>query len=186
MSQKKKSKYYLFALPPIALIVFIWAGFNYFSNSHILSEHQVDQQALLISNWDESKFPYDGNQEITVYRSPSCGCCGVWIEHMKKHGFQITDIKTEEIDAIKEKYDVSADLVSCHTAVIDGYVFEGHIPADDLKRFLTEKPDFKGLAVPGMPIGTPGMESAKIKQPFTVFAFNHQGQKTVFNSYEQY
>jgi hypothetical protein len=186
MSQKKKSQYYLFAIPPIALIAFIWAGFNYFSDSQKLSEPQVDQQTLLVSNWDESKFPYDGNQEITVYRSPSCGCCGVWIEHMKKHGFQITDIKTEDMEAIKQKYNVPKELTSCHTAVIDGYVMEGHIPADDIKRFLVGKPQFQGLAVAGMPIGSPGMESAKIKQPFTVFAFDHQGKTTVFNSYEQY
>ena len=187
MTKNKKSKpYYLFALPPIALIAVIWGRINYFSPSHTLTVHQDNQQTVLVSNWDKSKFPYKGNQEITVYRSPSCGCCGIWIEHMKKHGFQITDIKTDDIEAIKQQHNVPANLASCHTAVIDGYVMEGHIPADDIKRFLTEKPNLKGLAVPGMPIGTPGMESANIKQPFTVFAFNNQGETRVFNRYEKY
>ncbi len=145
-------------------------------------------QATLVSVWDKETEPnYSGITEMTVYRSPACGCCGVWVEHAKKHGFKIEDIKTEEMEAIKQQHNVPAELASCHTTIIDGYVMEGHIPADDIKRFLAQKPDdLIGLAVPGMPIGTPGMEAKDIKQPFQVLAFNDQGEVEVFQEYQSY
>lgn len=145
-------------------------------------------QATLVSVWDEEIEPnYSGIAEMSVYRSPSCGCCGVWIDHAKKHGFKIEDIKTEEMKAVKKQHNVPAELASCHTTIIDGYVMEGHIPADDIKRFLAEKPDdLVGLAVPGMPIGTPGMEARDIKQPFQVLAFNDKGEVEVFKEYQSY
>lgn len=137
--------------------------------------------------WDRETEPsYSGITEMTVYRSPSCGCCGDWIEHAKKHGFQIKDIKTEEMEALKQKYNIPTELVSCHTSIIDGYVMEGHIPADDIKRFITGKPDMIGLAVPEMPIGTPGMETRDLKQPFQVLAFNNKGEVEVFKKYQSY
>jgi hypothetical protein len=139
------------------------------------------------SVWDKDTESYSGKREITVYRSPSCGCCGGWIEHMQKHGFKIKeDIKTDEMEAIKQKYNLPKDLGSCHTAIIDGYVMEGHIPADDIKRFLKQKPKFAGLAVPGMPLGTPGMESGNRKQPFTIVAFDKKGEVEVFQEYQNY
>ena len=145
-------------------------------------------QATLVSIWDkETEADYSGTTEMTVYRSPTCGCCGVWVEHAQKHGFKIEDIKTGEMEALKQKHNIPAELASCHTTIIDGYVMEGHIPADDIKRFLTEQPDgLVGLAVPGMPIGTPGMEAKNIKQPFQVLAFNDKGEVEVFNEYESY
>lgn len=139
------------------------------------------------SVWQQETEPsYRGVKEMTVYRSPNCGCCGGWIEHAKRHGFEVTDIKTDDLAAIKQKYNLPTQLASCHTTVIDGYVMEGHIPVDDIKRFLTQKPDYAGLAVPGMPIGTPGMESGDIKQPFEVVAFNKDGAVEVFNEYQSY
>lgn len=146
----------------------------------------TSNNTVLASVWDNPRESYSGNKNITVYRSPSCGCCGIWIEHMKKHGFQITDIKTDNMEAIKQQHNLPLDLASCHTAIIDGYVMEGHIPADDIKRFLTQKPDFKGLAVPGMPLGTPGMEAGDRKQPFDVLAFNNSGNVEVFKQYQNY
>ena len=157
---------------------------NFSNNPQTLAD--TANNTVLASVWDQATESYSGNKNVTVYRSPSCGCCGAWIEHMQKHGFQITDIKTDDMDAIKAKYSVSAELASCHTSIIDGYVIEGHIPADDIKRFLTKKPNVVGLTVPGMPIGTPGMESRNIKQPFAVLAFNNQGETKVFNSYQKY
>ena len=146
------------------------------------SEHMV-----YVSVWDqETKPDYLGNLDMTVYRSPSCGCCGIWVEHAKKHGFRIKDITTESIEALKQKYNVPPKLVSCHTAMIDGYVIEGHVPADDIKRFLEQKPEWTGLAVPGMPLGTPGMEAGDLKQPFQVLAFNDKGEVEVFNEYQSY
>ena len=113
--------------------------------------------------------------EINVFRSPTCGCCGLWIEHMREAGFQVNDQITEDMTAIKEQYGVPENLKSCHTTVVDGYVVEGHIPAEDVARLLTEKPDIAGIAVPGMPIGSPGMESGNYVEPYTVFAFENDG-----------
>ncbi len=156
------------------------------NNSAVANE--TSSPATLVSVWDKETEPnYSGTTEMTVYRSPSCGCCGVWVDHAKKHGFKIEDIKTEEMEALKQKHNVPAELASCHTTIIDGYVMEGHIPADDIKRFLAEKPDdLIGLAVPGMPIGTPGMEARDMKQPFQVLAFNDKGEIEVFKEYQSY
>lgn len=144
-------------------------------------------KATLVSTWDKETEPnYSGTKEITVYRSPNCGCCGGWVEHARKHGFKVEDIITDDLEAVKQKYNLPPELAACHTTIVDGYVMEGHIPVDDIKRFLTEKPEFVGLAVPGMPIGTPGMEAKDIKQPFEVLAFNNQGKVEVFNEYQSY
>ena len=150
--------------------------------------NETSNQATLVSVWDKgTESNYSGITEMTVYRSPSCGCCGVWVDHAKKHGFKIEDIKTEEMEALKQKHNVPAELASCHTTIIDGYVMEGHIPANDIKSFLAQKPDdLIGLAVPGMPIGTPGMEARDIKQPFQVLAFNDKGEVEVFKEYQSY
>lgn len=157
------------------------------SNYNSVVAEDNRSSATLVSVWDKETEPaYSGITEMTVYRSPSCGCCGVWVEHALKHGFQVKDIKTEEMEALKQKYNVPTELASCHTTIIDGYVMEGHIPADDIKHFLSEKPQMAGLAVPGMPIGTPGMEARDIKQPFQVLAFNDKGEVEVFKEYQSY
>ena len=157
-------------------------------NNNKAVANETSSPATLVSVWDKETEPnYSGTTEMTVYRSPNCGCCGVWVDHAQKHGFRIEDIKTEEMEAIKQQHNVPAELASCHTTIIDGYVMEGHIPADDIKRFLAEKPDnLIGLAVPGMPIGTPGMEARDIKQPFQVLAFNDKGEVEVFKEYQSY
>ncbi len=160
---------------------------NTVSNNNGAVANETSSQATLVSVWDKETEPnYSGITEMTVYRSPSCGCCGVWVDHAKKHGFKIKDIKTEEMEALKQKHNIPAELASCHTTIIDGYVMEGHIPVDDIKRFLAAKSDLTGLAVPGMPIGTPGMEAKDIKQPFQVLAFNDKGEVEVFKEYQSY
>lgn len=118
--------------------------------------------------------------ELTVYRSPSCGCCGVWIEHMQAAGFQITDELTDDLESIKADHGLPAGLAACHTTLADDYVIEGHIPAADIQRLLTEKPDIAGIAVPGMPIGSPGMEAGDYVEPYTVFAFSASGETASF------
>ncbi len=118
--------------------------------------------------------------EITVFRSPTCGCCGQWIEHAKAAGFQVKDEVTEDMDAIKQRYGVPQSLISCHTTVVGDYVVEGHIPAEDVQKLLTEKPDIAGIAVPGMPIGSPGMESGDYTEPYTVFSFTESGEIDAF------
>lgn len=159
-----------------AITLFGGSGEEVTANNHAVADASI---------W-ETKSSYSVPREITVYRSPNCGCCGGWIAHAKQHGFQVTDIKTDDMEAIKQKYNLPSELASCHTTIVDGYVMEGHIPLDDIKRFLTQKPDYAGLAVPGMPIGTPGMESGDMKQPFAVVAFTDEGEVEVFKEYQSY
>lgn len=121
--------------------------------------------------------------DITVYRSPSCGCCGAWIDYLKTQGFQTTNLLASDMEAVKQKYNVPDKLASCHTAVINGYVIEGHVPADDIKRLLKEKPSVAGLSVPQMPIGAPGMEAGNRRDPFTVFSFDKKSRFGVFRKY---
>jgi hypothetical protein len=135
------------------------------------------------SVWDKPA-PYPSDPvDITVYRSPSCGCCGIWLEHLKKHNFRVTDIKTEDINHIKQQSGVTPGLASCHTALVEGYVIEGHVPAADIRKLLAEKPDTIGLSVPGMPQGTPGMEMSGSKQPFSVISFDKNGNQENFTDY---
>jgi len=138
------------------------------------------------SVWDQETEPLSAPLSVAVYRSPSCGCCGEWIKHLEKHGFKVTDTKTNEMTAIKEKHSVPQDLASCHTAIVNGYVVEGHIPADDIKRLVQQKPDIAGIAVPGMPLGSPGMEAGERKESFAVLAFNRDGEFEVFQEYQSY
>ena len=119
----------------------------------------------------------------TVYHSPDCNCCGGWIDHLKGQGFKITDFSTPDIETVKQKYNVPDNLSSCHTAIVNGYVIEGHVPANDIKRLLEEKPNVTGLSVPQMPVGTPGMEMGDRKDPFSVLAFDRKGSVAVFNQY---
>ena len=111
---------------------------------------------------------------ITVYKTPTCGCCGKWIEHLEAGGFAVEAIDVENVGQIKKKNGVPAELASCHTALVDGYVIEGHVPAEDVKRLLEERPEIAGLAVPMMPIGSPGMEGPS-PEPYEVIAFTEEG-----------
>lgn len=120
---------------------------------------------------------------ITVYRSPECTCCGGWIKHLKTEGFSVQDFPTSDIEAVKQKLQVPDDLTSCHTAMIDGYVIEGHVPANDIKRLLEKKSNISGLSVPNMPVGTPGMEMGNRKDPFSVLSFDNKNKIAVFNQY---
>ncbi|MGF1689997.1 DUF411 domain-containing protein [Photobacterium kagoshimensis] len=122
----------------------------------------------------------------TNYQSPYCGCCGAWVEHMEENGFDLDVVKTAEMTPIKIKLGLQPELASCHTAQIDGYTFEGHVPAEDIKRFLAEKPQrMIGLTVPGMPIGSPGMEQGDTKQAFEVLAFDKNGKTMVWARHNQ-
>lgn len=121
---------------------------------------------------------------ITVYRSPTCGCCGQWIEHLKAHAFVVNDVVTNDMGQVKERFGISPELASCHTARLDGYFIEGHVPAEDIVRLLTEKPALKGLTVPGMPRGTPGMEMGAVRDDFNVYAVGQEAVE-VFNAYRK-
>lgn len=122
---------------------------------------------------------------ITVYRSMTCSCCGKWLEHLKQNNFTIKDVPTEDMQAIKTKYGVSEKMASCHTAIVDGYVVEGHVPADDIRAMLKTKPNIVGIAVPEMPSGTPGMEMGGKKDPYNVMSFDAENHNQVFKSHTE-
>ncbi len=124
-----------------------------------------------------------GPVPITVYRNPSCSCCKAWVSHLKTNGFQVEDIVTPDVAAKKRELGLPAQLASCHTGVVNGYVVEGHVPADDVKRLLRLKPEIAGLAVPGMPAGSPGMETSGPQDQFDVIAFDNAENLSTFNHY---
>lgn len=126
--------------------------------------------------------PAYADESITVYKSPTCGCCTKWIDHLKASGFKVKAINTNNMYSVKEKVGVQYGLGSCHTALVDGYVIEGHVPASDIKRLLKQRPPVIGLTVPGMPMGSPGMEGLR-KDSYSVLTFDKSGKTTVFSEY---
>ena len=119
--------------------------------------------------------------KMTVYKDPDCGCCKAWVKHVRDAGFDVNAIDVDDVQPYKTKYGVTSDLASCHTALVEGYVVEGHVPADLIERFLKAPPkDARGLAVPGMPMGSPGMEMGSHKDPYDVMVFYKSGKKAVF------
>jgi len=118
--------------------------------------------------------------EVVVYKSASCGCCGKWVEHMQRNGFKVVAHNVDSVAAFKAKHRVPEALGSCHTAVIGGYAIEGHVPAETVKRLLKEKPvSVAGISAPGMPQGSPGMESPT-PQRYDVVAFDGKGRSWVY------
>ena len=127
----------------------------------------------------------DSTETVTVYRSPTCGCCTKWVDHLKEAGFTVEMHEVGDVMAIKRKNGLPPRLASCHTALVGGYLVEGHVPAADVKRLLAEKPKIAGLAVPEMPIGSPGMEIPGVKaEHYDVLAFDSAGRTEVFQHYE--
>ena len=119
---------------------------------------------------------------IAVVRSPDCGCCGAWIDHLRQSGFTVEETLTDDVEAFKDEHAVPQSLRSCHTALVEGYVIEGHVPADAVRNLLDQRPDAGGLAVPGMPIGSPGMEMGGHSEPFEVILWGDSGN-SVFARY---
>lgn len=119
--------------------------------------------------------------EVTVYKTATCGCCKSWIQHLRANGFAVTAYDVQNLDQIRRQNGVSPQLASCHTARVGGYVVEGHVPAQDIKRLLAEKPSVTGLAVPGMPASAPGMDVGK--DPYNVYTFNVDGSTSVYARY---
>jgi hypothetical protein len=122
--------------------------------------------------------------DIVVNRSPTCSCCGKWIEHLKQNNFNVKDVVSDDVQAVKNKYGITKELASCHTAIVNGYAIEGHVPADDIKTLLKKRSDVVGITVPGMPSGTPGMEMGGKKDAYQVISFDKKNQHQVFNSYK--
>ena len=123
-------------------------------------------------------------ETITVFRDPNCGCCSLWAERARQAGYDVRVTDRPDMTSVKQRYGVPTDLASCHTSLVGGYVIEGHVPAEDVDRLLRERPkDIKGIAVAGMPSGSPGMESPDgTKEPFNVVAFGADGRTSLYRS----
>ena len=119
------------------------------------------------------------DQTITVYKSPTCGCCNKWVSHLQENGFEVETTDLNDLRVIKSMSGIKPEQASCHTAKVGGYVIEGHVPADDIKRLLTERPDARGLTVPGMPKGSPGMETPQ-PDHYQVLLLGDDGSTAVF------
>ena len=119
---------------------------------------------------------------IEVFKSESCGCCGAWVEHLKANGFTTRVVNVENPSDYRERGGIPDKLGSCHTGMVQGYAIEGHVPASDIKRLLAQKPKAKGLAVPAMPLGSPGMEGPR-KDPYDVLLVQANGSTKVFKHY---
>jgi len=113
---------------------------------------------------------------MTVYKSPACGCCGEWVKHIQANGFRVETRELADVAPLRRRYGVSDHLASCHTAVVGGYAIEGHVPAADIQRLLRERLKVRGLAVPGMVVGSPGMEQGP-PQPYATLAFDDRGSR---------
>ena len=118
---------------------------------------------------------------ITVYKDPACGCCKNWIEYLGKHGYQVDAKDSPDMESIKHSLGVPDKLASCHTAVVNGYLIEGHVSAEDIDRLLAQKPKIAGIAVPGMPAGSPGMSGGPTH--YSVMAFDKNGKTSVFTTH---
>ena len=121
-------------------------------------------------------------QTVTVYKSPTCGCCTGWVDYLRDEGFRVETIDLQNLDPIKQEHGISRQLQSCHTALVDGYVVEGHVPVDDIRRMLKEKPEITGLTAPGMPAMSPGMASLRPKD-YDVLSFDAGGNVEIYSRY---
>jgi len=122
-------------------------------------------------------------QDVDVYKSETCSCCKSWVAHLQQNGLNVRPHDVADVVPYKIRAGVTPALAACHTATVEGYVIEGHVPAADIKRLLAERPDARGLAVPGMPVGSPGMEDGNRKEPYDVLLIHRDGSATVFASH---
>lgn len=135
--------------------------------------------AVLFALLTPAAWAADALPTIEVYKSPTCGCCGKWVEHMKANGFKVATHEMNDVTPHKQRLGVPVGMGSCHTAEVGGYLVEGHVPADDVKRLLAEKPKAKGLVSPGMPQSAPGMDMPG-KQPYEIFLVRQDGSTSSF------
>ena len=142
-------------------------------------EFPTRRRALALLAAGVAVFPASSRADATavlVHKDPDCGCCGGWVEHLRSAGFAVTVEETGDLKAVRTRLRVPAALASCHTAEVSGYVIEGHVPAQAIGRLLAQRPAVLGLAVPGMPAGSPGMEGGT-PRPYDVLTFGADGQK---------
>lgn len=140
----------------------------------------MKKQAFVLLSLLSSTLPA-ADLEMTVYRSPTCSCCGRWLEHVKANGFKVKDIVSNDMDSIKETSGVPEKLASCHTAQVNGYVIEGHVPAADIQKLIASKAAVAGIAAPGMPLASPGMETpGHLDDAYQVISFDKNQHTELF------
>lgn len=142
--------------------------------------------AVLLTAMPVISFAKTSLSVIEVYKTPTCGCCTAWIDHLRANGFKVNAHNVQDTAPYREKFGVPASFGSCHTGMVDGYALEGHVPASEIKRMLAEKPKAKGLAVPGMPMGSPGMEvPGQTADAYDVLLFQANGKYKVYRHYAE-
>lgn len=145
---------------------------------HILTALVAGAAAAALPAFAANQLPL-----VEVFKSPTCGCCGAWVDHLKAGGFPVKVIEVDDTTVARKRYGMPDKFGSCHTGFVSGYVVEGHVPAAEVKLLLATKPVAIGLSVPGMPVGSPGMEYGDHKDPFDVFLIDKSGRSTVFAHY---
>ncbi|MCW9705433.1 DUF411 domain-containing protein [Fodinibius salsisoli] len=161
----KPSRFFSYA----AIIVLAAGGVIWYIISDYYARQEPVQQSV--------------ENQVVMYKNPNCQCCTKWAAHLEEAGFTVSEQPTQQMSAVKANYKVPYNMGSCHTAIVDGYVIEGHVPAKEVKRLLKERPDAIGLAVPGMPVGSPGMEQGNRTEPYDVLLFGEENEKSTFASY---
>jgi len=165
-TEMNNQKFYLLITAIILASAAFW-GYMFYSGQNAVADSRV------LTN--------DGGEiaKVTMYRSEGCQCCVKWAEHMQDNGFSVEMKTVDNLLEMKSKNGVKPELASCHTAFVEGYIVEGHVPSEDVKRLIKEKPDAAGITVPGMPIGSPGMEGAYVDN-YDVILFDEQGKEEIF------
>lgn len=148
-----------------------------------MKKHALALGFLATAGFSAPLLADEANLDIHVYKSPTCGCCEGWVDHMKDNGFNVEVTDTNNLNPIKAEAGLTPALASCHTAFIGDYVIEGHVPARDIRRLIAESPQARGLSAPGMPVGSPGMEMGNRKDHYKIMLFNSAGQSRVFSEY---
>ena len=143
--------------------------------------HTTDVAAAAATPQGDTPGDVQADAAVTavVYKDANCGCCAKWVDHIRAAGFKAESNDVTDLNAVKTRYGVPRSLHSCHTAEVGGYIVEGHVPADLIRKMLSEKPDIAGIAVPGMPVGSPGMEWT-YTEPYDVIAFTKSGATSVY------
>jgi len=142
---------------------------------------------LIVPAWADEPVKTEATEPVHVvmHKNPGCGCCDSWADHLRSHGFTVESIDDPDIFAFKEENNIPGPLMSCHTAVVEGYIIEGHVPASDILRLLKEKPEnVTAIAVPGMPLGSPGMEHPRPQDFNTIAVLADGAAYTIFESHK--
>jgi hypothetical protein len=175
---------------PLLLVAVVLVGVGaFFSFSRYEPAADAPEPAPVVADAGETAVAMVSDIGVSlptmrVFKSPTCGCCGDWITHLREHGFEVEVVDTNDLVTVKTALGIPPEMGSCHTAEIGDYVVEGHVPAADIAAFMAEAPDARGLAVPGMPVGSPGMEIEGAQaQPYDVMTIAADGSTSVFRSY---